>query len=743
MMERFRENFREEAYELLNSLESSLLALEDDPTDEEQISAVFRSMHTIKGSAAMFGFDHISTFTHEAESVLELVRSGVIRFDETLTSLTLRTRDHIRELLDVGEPPPEELAAASAVIMEEYRTLAAVKSSAAQGSSAEASPHRESKASPKTSERPKRQVDEGAESTYRIRFQPEPSIFQNGTNPLLLLKELHDLGDCSCVPYVETVPPLAEIDPEKCYVGWDIILSTRSDLNAVRDVFIFVEDSSKIEIQVIDRSDLFDEGPHKRIGQILVERGVVDPERIERTVNTQKRLGELLVENEGIDPAAVESALEEQQHLERARQRVQNELASSSIRVRSEKLDQLVDLVGELVTLQARFSQTVSGAGNDGQFVGIAESLERLTSELRDSTMSIRMLPIGTTFSKFKRLVRDLSTELGKHVEMVTEGGETELDKTVIEKLNDPLVHVIRNSIDHGIERPDARKSAGKGETGTVRLSATHSGASVLIRIEDDGAGIQRDRIRARAIEKGIIAADARLSDEEVINLICAPGFSTADQVTKVSGRGVGMDVVRKEIENLGGTVSIESSEGKGMTTVLSIPLTLAIIEGLLVEVGGERYVFPLSAVTECIELTEQMKAEHRNRRMLENRGEILPYVGLREVFRVHGDPPAVEQIVVTTIQDRKVGFVVDHVVGDYQTVIKNLGRLYRDVEGVSGATILGDGSVALIIDVPHLTHIVTREQADGQGARSRSGSSGASQEAESPEPVAVSGSEE
>ncbi|WP_455383215.1 chemotaxis protein CheW [Salinispira pacifica] len=701
MMEKFRDNFREEAYELLNSLESSLLALEDDPTDEEQISAVFRSMHTIKGSAAMFGFDHISSFTHEVESVLELVRSGLMRVDEKLTSLTLRARDHVRELLDYGEPASAELVATSEELMQEYRALAAGRASEGGTEAAVEKPVQTREQ--EKSDRP--------ESTYRIRFEPDASIFQNGTNPLLLLKELHELGDCSCIPYVERLPTLEEINPESCHTAWDVILTTKADVNAIRDVFIFVEDAARIDIQVIDQSDLLDDGPHKRIGQILEERGVVDRERIERAVHSQKRLGELLVENEGIDPAAVESALEEQNHLERARQRVQSELASSSIRVRSEKLDQLVDLVGELVTLQARLSQTVVTESLDGQLLGIAESLERLTSELRDSTMSIRMLPIGTTFSKFKRLVRDLSNELGKSVEIVTEGGETELDKTVIEKLNDPLVHIIRNSIDHGIEKPELRRAAGKRESGTIRLTATHSGASVLIRITDDGAGLNRERIRAKAVERGIISADSKLTDEETAALICAPGFSTADQVTKVSGRGVGMDVVRKEIESLGGTLQIESQDGQGMTTTLAIPLTLAIIEGLLVDVAGEKYVFPLSSITECIELTAEMRSEHRNRRMLENRGEILPYVSLREVFRVGGDTPEVEQIVVTNVQDRKVGFVVDQVVGDYQTVIKNLGRMYRDVEGVSGATILGDGSVALIVDVPHLSQIVVSEQ--------------------------------
>ncbi len=380
------------------------------------------------------------------------------------------------------------------------------------------------------------------------------------------------------------------------------------------------------------------------------------------------------------------------------------------MRVSSDKLDALVDLVGELVTLQARISQ-VSLIVHDTQLTSMSEQLERLTADLRDNAMTLRMLPIGTTFSKFKRLVRDLSDDLGKKIEMETSGAETELDKTVIEKLNDPLIHLIRNCIDHGIETPDVRAKAGKNETGTIKLSALHSGASVIITVEDDGTGLNRKAILSKAVQRGIVGPDDELSDEELCGLIFAPGFSTAQKVTSVSGRGVGMDVVKKEIESLGGFVTVKSEEGKNTRVILSIPLTLAIIEGFLVKVGSDFYVLPLSSVEACIELTQEERAQHKGRRIINFRNEILSYVRLRDVFEIEGDEREIEQIVVVRSLDMRVGFVVDQVIGDYQTVIKSLGRIYKDVEGVSGATILGDGTVALILDINKLADIAHREE--------------------------------
>jgi len=356
--------------------------------------------------------------------------------------------------------------------------------------------------------------------------------------------------------------------------------------------------------------------------------------------------------------------------------------------------------------VQVRLSQKAT-VERDPELLAITEVVERLTAELRDNTLSIRMLPIDMTFGKLRRLVRDLSNELGKEIVLKTEGGDTELDKTVIEQLNDPLVHILRNSIDHGIESPESRRQSGKHVQGTIQLKAEHSGASVLIHIRDDGAGIDTEKIRLKAIEKGLLAADAERSEKELLQMIFSPGFSTAGSVTNVSGRGVGMDVVKSSIENLRGSIDIGSRKGEGTTITLKLPLTLAIIDGLLVEIGVDKYVLPLAAIEECVELTREDLAKTHGRKILNIRGQIVPFIPLREHFEIAGEPPAIEQVVINAVDGQRLGIVVDRVIGEHQIVIKTMNTLYRDVEEVSGATILGDGTVALILDVQKLVKMI------------------------------------
>ncbi len=702
-MDKFKENFREEAYDLLNSLEHSLLELESDPANQEEISAVFRCMHTIKGSAAMFGFQAISDFAHEIETVLELVRDGSLQMDEHLISITLSVRDHIRSLLDAEDELPEEHDSLSRQIVENLQRYVSERRQPAVSHGIVPVADTDEDQSAFLSGAGQEELDHFV--TYRVRFAPQADIYLNGTNPLLLLAELRDMGESTVVPNPAAIPRLSELNPHECLVSWDVILTTRQTLNSVRDVFIFVEDAATVRIDPIDDLSELEDEPHRRLGQILADRGVVDLEVVEQAAGAQKRLGQMLVE-QGVDEQDVESALAEQEHVKRSRARIQNELATSSIRVGSEKLDLMVDLVGEIVTLQARLTQTAKQIDN-ALLSSLAETFERLTDELRDSTMSIRMLPIGSTFSKFRRLVRDLSQELGKKIEMETLGGETELDKTVIDRLNDPLVHLIRNCVDHGIERPEVRGANGKPEQGLIRLTAEHSGASVIITIQDDGAGLDRRRILEKARDRGVVAAGAELTETEIMQLIFSPGFSTAQGVTQVSGRGVGLDVVKKEIEALGGAVTVSSETGQGTRMALTIPLTLAIIDGLLVEIDNSSFVFPLQAVQECIELTSEMRAVHNGQQMINNRGQTLPYVRLRKVFSIEGELPEIEQVVVVNTAEGAIGFLVDNVVGDLQTVIKSMGRVYHDLEGISGATILGDGSVALILDVGRLIGLV------------------------------------
>jgi two-component system, chemotaxis family, sensor kinase CheA len=684
--EKLAEVFKEETSELLAELESSLLELEKDPRNEDAISAIFRAFHSIKGSGGMFGFENISRFTHEIETVYELVRSGRIIADKPLIDNTLASCDVIR---DMTGSPDADLDDRSAGILSSFRKYLSEDTVCLRKSV----PGKEKSQA----------VEHFRMITYRIRFRPSPAIFATGTNPVLLLDELRRLGECSMIAHMDAIPELDDMDPEVCYTAWDIILTTDQGIDVIKDIFIFVENDSELAIEVIDDSESsVDFADYKKLGEILIEKRDIKPEDLQVVLGENRFLGEVLIDRGLVPPDSVQAALAEQAHVRHMREKRLGAQVISNIRVSSDKLDKLVNLVGELVTIQARLSRTAAYR-DDPELGTIAEEVERLTSELRDNTMNIRMLPIGTTFSKFKRLVRDLSKELGKEVEMTTEGADTELDKTVIERLNDPLVHLIRNSIDHGIEIPEIRKSAGKQRKGAIHLSAMHSGPSVLIQVKDDGEGLDREAIFSKAVAMGLISADAELSDNEVYSLIYSAGFSTSSNVTAVSGRGVGLDVVKRAVDLLRGSISTESVRGAGTTITLSLPLTLAIIEGLLVKVGEDCFVLPLSSVEECVELIrDQVSGRHR-RYILDVRGKVVPYIRLREQFSINGTPPAIEQIVIVKHEGHQVGFVVDHVIGEHQTVIKNLGRVYRDVENISGATILGDGSVALIVDIPKL----------------------------------------
>jgi two-component system chemotaxis sensor kinase CheA len=705
-IEQHKDIFIEEAYELLAELETSLLEMEEDPCNEELIGRVFRALHTIKGSGAMFGFDDIAAFTHEVETVFDMVRNGAMEATKELIDLTLAARDHIKNMLDDSESTDQDRGVG---IITSLKNLI---------------PGEESQEQPDSNE-PEDSADEDSPETpgnegstiYRIRFRPVPDIFMKGTNPVLLLKELQGLGECKVIAQKEAIPALDDINPELCYTYWDIILTSIKDINTIKDVFIFVEDDCELSIDVIHDSTNPDaDHSCKKLGEILVERGDITEDVVHSVLagQSKKPIGERLVDAGLVKRSVVESALAEQQQikeLRETREKQQKKEAASSIRVSSDKLDTLVNLVGELVTVQARLSQTTA-TRNDPDLLMIAEEVERLTEELRDNTMSVRMVPIGTMFSKFKRLVRDLSGEMYKEVQMSTDGAETELDKTVIDKLNDPMVHLIRNSIDHGIESPDSREAIGKQREGSLHLSARHSGTNVLIEITDDGAGLDPEVIRAKAIEKGLIDPGTELKEKEIFAQILTPGFSTAKKISNVSGRGVGMDVVKRNIEALRGSIEIQSKKHAGTTITLSLPLTLAIIDGLLVKIGEELFVLPLAMVEECVELTGDDVENAHGRQIANVRGEIIPYISLREKFLIHSDKPDIEQIVITTVDDQRVGFVVDHVIGEHQTVIKSLGKVYMNVEGVSGATILGDGTVALILDAPKIVQSAVNMEA-------------------------------
>ncbi len=681
-----RATFREEAYELLAELEHALLELEKDPGDSQQIGRVFRAMHTIKGSGGACEFHEIASFTHEMETILDRVRSGQVVATKEIINLTLMARDVIEAMFNVYYKGGSYDPASAADILAEFRKLIP----------AETAPRPIQLKKFEKSVQKKKHTAKCM--TYRIRFKPGPDIFVQGIDPVNILNELRGLGTCKIIAHTDAIPYLEDFDHQSCYTYWDVILSTCADLNAIEDAFIFVKDTAEIRIDIIDEEGYLEDDAYKKLGEILLERGDITSDDLQKVLQGRKLVGEMLVE-EGVLPGTkLESALVEQQHVRELREQRKGTDSASSIRVATTKLDTLVNLVGELVTVQARLSQTALNSGIPA-LLSISEEVERLTASLRDNTMNIRMLPIGTMFSKFKRVVRDLASELGKEIEMIADGAETELDKTVIERLSDPLVHIIRNSIGHGIERPEERTAAGKPRRGTIHLSASHSGAYVLIQIRDDGAGLDSDAIRRKAVEKGMLAADAEPGDKELFSLILMPDFSTAGKVTSVSGRGVGLDVVKKAIEALRGTIEITSSRGQGAMIILKIPLTLAIIDGFLTRIGEEHFIFELSSVQECIELNEKNSAISRNRNLVNVRGSLVPFIRLRDQFSISGDPPAIEQVVIVQEEERRVGFVVDSVVGEHQTVLKSLGRYYKSVEGISGATILGDGTVALVLD--------------------------------------------
>ncbi|QTA81600.1 Chemotaxis protein [Desulfonema limicola] len=693
-MDNFRSTYKEETEELLADLESALLELSEDKENMELVSRIFRAMHTIKGSGAMFGFDEIVAFTHDVETVLDLVRDKIIPVNKNLVDLTLAACDQIRQMIE--KKPEDNETDNVSEITRSFKKLIPDKNVSDEKTETADNDDLESISEPKT---------------YRIRFRPGPDIFQYGTRPILLLEEIRQMGDCRIIGHTHAIPDLKKLNPESCYIHWNIILTTSKDIDTITDVFVFVEDMSQLNIEIIEESDLLnDDGEYKKVGDILIDRGDITPDDLRDALNSQKRIGEMLVEYQRLDPDIIESALAEQNHMRNLVKKRKDIVSASSIRVASEKLDLLVDLVGEMVTVQASLTQKALNM-DDPELLTIAEDVERLTAELRDNTISIRMLPVGTTFAKFKRLVYDLSQELGKEVVLTTRGGETELDKTVIERLNDPMVHIIRNSIGHGIELPDVRKSLGKPAKGNIHLCAEHSGANVLIKISDDGAGLDLDAIRKQAVKNKIIKPDTNISENELYSLIFLPGFSTASSIDEVSGRGVGMDVVKQGIENLRGSIDISSRQGTGTTITLKLPLTLAIIDGLMVELDKTCYVIPLAAVEECLELTSNIVVNGHGRNIASVRGEIVPYIYLRELFKLESTPPETEQIVIVRLNNNRVGFVVENIIGEHQTVIKTLGKIYKNAKVFSGSTILADGTVAVILDPYKLVEIAESEE--------------------------------
>ena len=661
------ETFRQEASDLLDNLEAALLDLGQTPQDGELIDAAFRALHTIKGSGAMFGFDRVATFTHDFETAFDLIRKGKISAGRDIITVSLAAKDYIRTLID--DPGATDPIIGEAIVQELQGLIAG-------GASAVGSPP--------VSEAPLGEREAAADSRtgWLVELAFQPDILRNGSNPLALLDDLRALGPCKVTAHLDTVPELAALDPEACLIAWTAEIRGDCPREDIEDVFMFVSDEMKLVVTPLDQapSDAASPPGAEAIHALApVVAAIAMPAK---------------------EPAQAERAIGEKVEFNR-----RAEDKTSTVRVQAERLDELMDRVGELVIAQARLSQ-LANSGSDLAIKSIAEEIERLASGLRDSTMGVRMVPMGSLFGRFRRLVHDLSRDLGKPVEFVTAGEDTELDKTMIERLADPLVHLIRNAIDHGIEAPGARAGTAKSATGRIELAARYAGAQVLVTVQDDGAGLETARIRAKAEEQGLVAPGTALSDHDIHQFLFHPGFSTARTISALSGRGVGMDVVKRTIEAMRGTIDLATMPGCGSTVTLRLPLTLAIIEGLLIRVGEGRYIIPLSAVEECVELTAAEDIRARGRNFLNVRGDLVPFLRLRNLFEAEGEADPHQKIIITTTGDTRVGLVVDQIIGSHQTVIKSLSKLHSDVTMFSGATILGDGSAALILDVAQLVSL-------------------------------------
>lgn len=678
--------FFEEAMGLLETMESCLLEIESgEASVESHIDAIFRAAHTIKGSAGLFGYDHIVAFTHSVESVLDKVRSRELAMDEALINLCFASQDHLATMVRQLQDPSIALnfQAGEALLLELNRYLDPKKPAA-------------------TVEVP--EIVQSSEN-WQIDIHYGADVFRDGMDPLSQLGFLSTLGQLHQVRLQTHFKD--EFDPETCYLQLYVQLNSTVGKKELEDVFEFIQDSSKIHITVpskisqqLEQQEVVDE----KLGTLLVQAGAVTERELAQALQVHKTqeiaLGEALVQQGAVSKDIVSTALDKQKSTEHKRP-----ADFQFLKVEAKKLDLLINLIGELVTSGAEMDTLLSKLEDDK----ITESFSILTSlleQIRDGALGLRMVQIGESFSRLRRIVRDVSKELDKDINLVIEGAETELDKTMVEKLSDPLMHIVRNALDHGIEPKELRLYKGKPAQGQLKLSARHEAGSVVIEISDDGAGLNHQRIRQKAIEKGIIGADRELSEQDIFKLIFEPGFSTAAAVTNLSGRGVGMDVVRRNIEELRGQIQIFSTLDQGTTFSIRLPLTLAIIDGFLVSVSNAKMVLPLNMVQECIEFHSSLQTHGRN--YLDLRGEVLPFIRLRDLFKLSTLPGGRENIVVVQYGSDRAGLVVDSLHGELQAVIKPLNSMFKSLKGIGGSTILGSGDIGLILDIPQLVQFAS-----------------------------------
>lgn len=704
-----------ESRELLENMEESLLRLEQQPNDDDSIDAIFRAAHTIKGSSGLFGLDFVVKFTHVAESVLDRVRGNEISVTEEVIALFLEICDHLSTLIDLvqaGQEPNTEVNQRSAVLVAELNQYLLSPAIATQPTLAQVDAIEDASKHSTNSAKVDLQAEDQLNNTYwhvSIRFGLD--VFRSGMDPFSFVRYMNSIGSVQSLTCLwHELPTLDKLDAESCHVALEISFASEANKAEIEEIFEFVKDDCTLTI-VPPRSKLDDfvrlidanAEQGQLMGEMLVQCGTLTPQELQRVLQAQasakadKRnpLGETVVAEKLVAPAVAEAALD--------KQTAANKTTSEAnfIRVDANKLDKLINMVGELIIAGAS-ANAIAQQHNSTPMLEATSEISRLVEEVRDSALSLRMVAIGATFNKFNRVVRDVSKELGKDIRLEISGEDTELDKTVVEKIGDPLTHLVRNAMDHGIGSPEVRLARGKPVYGTLKLNAYHDAGSIVIEVSDDGNGLNKQKILKKAIEKGLVAEGQSLSDKEIYNLIFEPGFSTADAVSNLSGRGVGMDVVRRNIQALRGTIDIQSQPEVGTTMRIRLPLTLAIIDGFLVNVGNAAYVIPLDMVIECIELGAWAD-QHCEGNYLNLRGEVLPFCRLRDHFEVEGEPAKRENVVIVKVGESKVGFVVDKLLGEFQTVIKPLGKVFSQVRGIGGFTILGSGEVALILDVSGL----------------------------------------
>jgi two-component system chemotaxis sensor kinase CheA len=704
-MEDLINSFLEEANELISELEDSLLNLEEKPTDKESVDLVFRVMHTLKGSGGMFGFNAVSDFTHHLESIYNQIRNDELVLSKEILTLTLTSVDLIKELLKSSGETPKAVQLTYDYLVNEIKSV-----SNANG---------EKKTSKKSEEPIKQQGTKSVRlngiNTYYIHFEPNIEILQNGTNPLYLIDELSSLGDSYVIINTQNIPKIDELKIEDCYVSWEIVLATKVDIGDIMDVFIFVEDESSIDIQFICIHNLL------KYNEFIEAIKSYEKQKLLLNTIELENLGKKLVDT--LDPVIkIEANLESEKKEDNKSAELEKQASLSAtsktsktpttsfstIRVSSKKIETLMNLVSEMVTSQARLNLLAENIKRP-ELSDAVENLEKLTRELRDNAFEISLIPIESMLTRFKRLIRDLSAEVNKEINFSAEGTDTELDKTIIENLSDPLLHLFRNAIDHGIENKETRIKKGKPETGNITLKAFYSGTNVLIQIIDDGRGIDPEIIRKKAIEKGLISAEDKLSKNAIIDLITQPGFSTAETVTGISGRGVGMDVVKKNIQKIQGELHIESILGIGTTFTLKLPLTLSIIDGLIVNIKNTPYIIPIPVINKIRPISHSVvEKAFNNTLVIDN--EQLPFIYLRQHFKITTPAPENELMVVVNYENQRMGIIIDQVEKKSQVVVKSIGKQFHHQDIISGVSIMGNGKIALVLDTNKIINSIDKK---------------------------------